>query len=180
MFGAAFATVLPWILIGLGTAVPVLFVFHAWLAEETLTTGPALGILAALFLAPFILWASVGTAGMLVWVVLTIAACAAIPLLSKQADRNLLTEMLEEKIARCQEAIRRDPANAAAYASLADACLESGRLEEAIQAYETAIRLDPDHMEAERAKLQKALASRPPQLIHTWERRPGGESADRL
>jgi hypothetical protein len=154
--GAAFATALLWTLLGFGLAVPVLLILNAWIVEETLSPAMAFGALAALLVAFYAIWSSQGTVWVFLWIAVMVAACAALPLVTRKANRRALRQMAYSRISGYLSAIARDPKIAAAYAYLGDAYMECGRLEEAIRAYEKAIELDPIHSHRERAKLREA------------------------
>jgi cytochrome c-type biogenesis protein CcmH/NrfG len=128
----------------------------AWLVEQTLSGGAALGILAAIFVAFVAIWTSQGSAWVFLWIATLVGGCAALPMLGAYGNKRALRQMAEDRIAQYLGAIGFDPKNAAAHAYLADAYMECGRVDDAIAAYETAIALSPEHSHQERAKLRRA------------------------
>jgi hypothetical protein len=159
-YGSAFATVLQYVLIGIGLAVPALLTLQAWIVDETLSPGLACGILTVLFLSLFAVWASQGTGWMFLWVAIVLAGCAGLPFLVRRRNGHALQAMAAGRIDTYLRTLAQDPNNAAAHAYLGDAYLECGRFEEAIAQYREAIDLDPEHTHAERAKLRRVLESR--------------------
>ncbi|NIM05294.1 MAG: tetratricopeptide repeat protein [Armatimonadetes bacterium] len=91
------------------------------------------------------------------WGIIGIIVAAVIGLLIWQymhlAGRQ--DQFLADEISKYQEAIERDPLNAAAYSFLGQTYLKLGCAEEAVEAFEEALRLDPESRQ-DRSFLKRA------------------------
>jgi tetratricopeptide (TPR) repeat protein len=141
--------------VGLGVA--VLSVLRYWLVENTLDTGPALGVLLTILIGTGAVVKSASPLLMIFWILLLIGGSVGVPMASEWFEKAELREGFEDDIQKYKNAIVRDASNAAAWRELGEIYLKLDRYDEAIAAYKEAIRLQPHDVDKIRRRLNTAL-----------------------
>jgi tetratricopeptide (TPR) repeat protein len=141
--------------VGLGVA--ILSVLRYWLVENTLDTGPAMGVLLAILVGTGGVVKSASPLLMIFWILLLIGGSVGGPMISQRYENAELRESYEDDIQKYKNAIVRDTSNAAAWRELGEIYLKLDRYDEAIAAYKEAIRLQPHDVDKIRRRLNQAL-----------------------
>ena len=153
--GQAFGGAIGMLILGLIVAIPVMAILRAWLVDGTLDFGIAMFAIVMLLSLLGLTWSSQGTVWMLVFVVLLLSACIALPFLGSLLNARSLKALDSEDITKYRRAIEHDPDNASAYAFLGDALMKRGSFVAAIAQYERAMELNP-RFESCKHKLDRA------------------------
>ncbi|HEX8235317.1 MAG TPA: hypothetical protein VF600_05130 [Abditibacteriaceae bacterium] len=151
----AFGGAIGMLILGLVVAIPVMAIIKAWLVDGTLDFGMAILALVTLFVLLGLIWSSQGTIWMLVFVVLLLGACIALPFLGGLLNTRSMKALDDEDITKYRRVIEHDPDNASAYAFLGDALMKRGSYVAAISQYERAMDLNP-RFESCKHKLERA------------------------
>jgi ribosomal protein L40E len=151
----AFGGAIGMLILGLVAAIPVMMILRAWLVEGTLDFGMAMFSIVMLLALLGLTWNSQGTVWMLVFVVLLLGACIALPFLGGMLNARSMKVLEDEDITKYRRAIEHDPDNASAYAFLGDALMKRGSYVAAISQYERAMDLNP-RFESCKHKLERA------------------------
>jgi tetratricopeptide (TPR) repeat protein len=141
--------------VGMGMA--ILSVLRYWLVDNTLESGPALGVLLIILVGTGGVVKSASPLLMIFWILLLIGGSVGVPMVSTWFENAELRESFEDDIKKYKNALAHNVSNAAAWRELGEIYLKLDRYDEAIAAYKEAIRLQPHDVDKIRRRLNSAL-----------------------
>ena len=133
-------------------AFPAQAILRAWIVDNTLDAGFAIGLVVAQVCGVAMLLNSRGLTSAFVVGAAMLLACAVLPFLWLQLEKRSLKQLETEDLTRLRNAIAFDPENASAHALLGEKLLESRNYDAARTQIETAMRLLPEGAQTNRWK----------------------------